>query len=408
MVRLGLGVGIVALLLFNINRGSARIEFDVPPASVAEGAVYTPGTNSTLNLIVLEPLALGQRLVAQGQGIKDADLPAQGVLSLVQGDGPNTLAWSARTVRLCGLRILGHTFHQAWNHRLLLLGGVMLFFLVLIMCAVRWKLILEAHDIHLPWGKTITVFFIGHFFNAFMFGSTGGDIVKAYYAARETGHKKAEAVATVFIDRVVGLAALVVLAATPMLFRLNFFLAHTRTRWALVFIGGLAVGVVGAFILMLLIKYFMDRWRWLRRLLATRIGAIVKRVYDSFYMCLTHPALLMKIFPLSLAIQFVIVIMMVFLGEALTINRPFIDYLSLTPTINALGCVPVTPGGLGLREYASVFFFDVVGVPATKAMPLSLSVYATMLLWSLVGGIIFMVKGSSAPEAFKEPTSQDG
>ena len=43
------------------------------------------------------------------------------------------------------------------------------------------------------------------FFNAFLLGSTGGDLLKAYYAARETHHKKTEAVVTVFVDRIIGL-----------------------------------------------------------------------------------------------------------------------------------------------------------------------------------------------------------
>jgi uncharacterized protein (TIRG00374 family) len=407
-VRLGIGIGIVALLLLNINRGSARIEFHVPRATVAEGAMYAPGTNSPLSFIVLDAADDADTITVLATGAKELDLPEQGVLVRTQGEGPDTLPWSGRRIDVCGLRILGDTFVQARHRWLLLLCGVGAFFLCLVLCAVRWKFILDAHDIHLPWGKTVSVFMIGHFFNAFMFGATGGDVVKAYYAARETGHKKAEAVATVFIDRVVGLAALILLAAGTMLFRLKFFLADTRTRWALVFIGGLAVGVVGAFVAMLIVKRFMDRWLWLQRMLATRVGSIFKRVYDSFYLCLTHPSLLMKIFPLALFIQFIIVVMMFFLGEALSVNRPFVDYLSLTPTINALGCVPVTPGGLGLREYAAVFFMDVVGVPATRSMPMSLSVYAIMLFWSLVGGLVFMVKGASAPQAFEEPVGEDG
>jgi hypothetical protein len=41
---------------------------------------------------------------------------------------------------------------------------------------------------------------VAHFFNSFLLGSTGGDLMKAYYAARETHHKKTEAVMTVFAD----------------------------------------------------------------------------------------------------------------------------------------------------------------------------------------------------------------
>jgi uncharacterized membrane protein YbhN (UPF0104 family) len=73
------------------------------------------------------------------------------------------------------------------------------------------------------------------------------------------------------------------------------------------------------------------------------------------------------------------------------------DYLSLGPTINAVGALPITPGGLGLRELAAVTYLGIVGVPAVKAMPLSLMLYATMLFWSLFGGVVFMLSSGKKP-----------
>ena len=45
----------------------------------------------------------------------------------------------------------------------------------------------------------------------------GGDLMKAYYAARETHHKKTEAVTAVFVDRLVGLWAMLLFAGAMML-----------------------------------------------------------------------------------------------------------------------------------------------------------------------------------------------
>src|SRR2546430_8221736 len=54
------------------------------------------------------------------------------------------------------------------------------------------------------------------FFNAFLLGSTGGDVIKAWYVAHETHHKKAEAVATVVVDRLIGLLALFIITLIMM------------------------------------------------------------------------------------------------------------------------------------------------------------------------------------------------
>ena len=81
---------------------------------------------------------------------------------------------------------------------------------------VRWRIVLEAQGLHLPLGRATRISFVAQFFNSFLLGSTGGDLIKAYYAARETHHKKTEAVTTVFVDRLVGLWAMLLFAGLMM------------------------------------------------------------------------------------------------------------------------------------------------------------------------------------------------
>ena len=76
--------------------------------------------------------------------------------------------------------------------------------LALLFGVVRWRIVLAAQGLHLPLGRATRISFVAQFFNSFLLGSTGGDLIKAYYAARETHHKKTEAVTTVFVDRLVG------------------------------------------------------------------------------------------------------------------------------------------------------------------------------------------------------------
>ena len=65
----------------------------------------------------------------------------------------------------------------------------------------RWRMVLRVHGLHLTFGRALRISLIAQFFNAFLLGSTGGDLMKAYYAARQTDHKKTEAVVTVLADR---------------------------------------------------------------------------------------------------------------------------------------------------------------------------------------------------------------
>jgi uncharacterized membrane protein YbhN (UPF0104 family) len=78
--------------------------------------------------------------------------------------------------------------------------------------ALRWRMVLRVQGLDLPVGRTLEISLVAQFFNAFLLGSTGGDLLKAYYAARETHHKKTEAVVTVLVDRIIGLFSMLLFA----------------------------------------------------------------------------------------------------------------------------------------------------------------------------------------------------
>ena len=407
LARFALGAGIVVLLLRRIDSGSVRVTFAVPATSVCEGAVYADASDPARRYLVLEALVQGRELRALAQPPAGAQAPASGALQRVAGGGPDRLAWSACRSAPCGLRLLGHAFRGAAHAWPLLVLAVGTYLVCLCLVAVRWRCILVAQGLPLAWGKTLKYLFIGQFFNAFMFGATGGDVVKAYYVSRETHGRKTEAAATVFVDRATGMVALAILAAGFMLLRWDLFIASVEGRYALVFVGAMAAACLLGFALLWSVDRLTRAGGAPARLARSRPGQMALRVHAAFYGCFTHPALLAKTLAASVLNQLAILFMMYCLGTALAMERPFLDYLAIGPTVNSIGAVPITPGGLGLREYAAVTYFALVGVPATKAFALSLSVYATMLLWSLVGGLVFLFSGGSSAEVLKESAAEE-
>ncbi len=282
-----------------------------------------------------------------------------------------------------------------------LLAGLACFMGCMLLCTVRWHVLLRAQGLPLPFGRTFVLHFIGHFFNSFLFGVTGGDLVKAYFAARETRHKKAEAVSTILIDRVIGLLALIALVVVVMIARLPFFLAQRETRAALAFFFAMFVGAaVGIFLVFR--QDLFARWPLLARLRdTTSVGAVLGRMYRAFQIVLTHPSTLWMTLGLSLANHLALVATAAMLGRAMDLQLRFLDYLTILPLVNAVAAVPLTPGGLGTREAAAKILFGVVGVPASRAVLLSLLMYGMVLFWSLVGGLIYM---ANAMHGLKRPT----
>jgi len=221
-------------------------------------------------------------------------------------------------------------------------------------------------------------------------GGTSGDLIKAVYVAREVPDKKTEVVSTVFIDRILGLFGLIILCVIVMAARIEFFLSYRETRAALVFnLLLLLVVVAGSFIIF---KHdLVKRWPFFARIeKTTEIGRILAKAYSAFHVCINYPGILRNTVLLSIANHLLFIVCARLIGQALGLNIGFIDYLAVFPVINAIAAIPVTPGGLGMREGAAIFLLGALNVPAAAALALSLLVYLTMLFWAFIGGLVYM------------------
>jgi uncharacterized protein (TIRG00374 family) len=294
--------------------------------------------------------------------------------------------------------------HWPW-----LAAGLGVLLTALGLCLIRWKLVLEAMDLHLSWPRATAVFLIGHFFNSFMPGGTGGDLIKAYYTARETHHRKTEAVATIFIDRTTGLMALIVIVLLTILIRCRFFLSYRLTQWAAGIAGGICLAAGVGLILLFSKDLFREGTCWSRWRQKSRLAKpldILARAYATFYTCRQKPGLIVRTVAISSVNHFLIISSAYCAARALEVNLPYIDFISLVPIISIAGSLPLTPGGLGVREGMSIHLFALLGIPQGKAFFIMDLPYLGMLFWGLCGGLIFIFYAASAkrnPDLDQDP-----
>lgn len=286
-------------------------------------------------------------------------------------------------------------------------GAILCFLGCLTFATERWKRILAAHGMPLSFAKTFELSLIGQFFNAFMFGAVGGDAIKAFIVARVFSDRKTEAVTTIFIDRMIGMLALIGLATAVLLVRLKFFLRYPETRTV-------AYALCAALLLTLAVLFMAFRRNIFEQFPAFRtlelrspLGGILSRIYRAFHACLTHRGLLTATLLLSLVNHLLLILGIFLLGLGLQIRtvpqiappRPAVlqavaelgTYLTVFPVVNGIASVPATPGGLGTRDAAAKFLLGVseFNVPSSRAVTLSLLTYAVTLFWSLAGGIVY-------------------
>ena len=103
--------------------------------------------------------------------------------------------------------------HSRKGHLLL---AVLLFAPVPFLQSLRFLMMFRAQDIHLSFAECTRLCLAGNFLNFVALGSTGGDLVKAYYVCRHTD-RRTEAVTTVMLDRIVGLTGLAALVGLCIL-----------------------------------------------------------------------------------------------------------------------------------------------------------------------------------------------
>jgi uncharacterized membrane protein YbhN (UPF0104 family) len=270
--------------------------------------------------------------------------------------------------------------------------GVAFFGMGLACGALRWWALLRALALPIRGGRALQLYAVGHFFNGLVPGTTGGDVLKAACAAADCPGRRPEAVASIVAERVIGLAALCLLAAGVAALFPSFYGRAPELQVLRGFALLLGFGAVAGLGLL----FGVD---WLRRAEDDagpdagwwrRVAGVAVRLYRAMRLCAARPRVLGAAFLLSLVNHLCHVACAAALGSALGLRLTPADYLAAMPLVNALSAVPLTPGGAGIRETAAVAVLSLAGVPAAGATALSLLLYGVMLAWAAAGGVCYV------------------
>jgi uncharacterized protein (TIRG00374 family) len=161
-------------------------------------------------------------------------------------------------------------------------------------------------------------------------------------------------------------------------------------KLALIFNSILLAAMVVGF-LVLFRRNLLEHWVFFKRLEEkTALGRIIGKAYHTFHLCMTHPVLLAKTLLISVANHGCYLVMVYFLGLGLGVRLSFFDYVTAFLIINAVAAIPLTPGGLGMREGMAIFILGVFDVAPASAFSLSILIYAAIVAWGLISGIVYL------------------
>jgi uncharacterized protein (TIRG00374 family) len=258
--------------------------------------------------------------------------------------------------------------------------------------AWKWGLVLAFRGRPLPFRRRLRHYAVGLFFNNVLPTSIGGDAVRAWEAARDTG-EVAEAAGSVVTERLVAGAALGLTALAGLPF------AGPTPGLALLVLAFLAVNLVlvGLFALPRVAESVASavlpaRLEGARAAVAATVAAVRAS--------LRAPRLLVPLVLLSVAFQLLVAVVNVCLFAAMGVPVSLARCAVYTPIVFALTMLPVSISGLGVREAAYAFFFAQAGVGPAESVAASLLFFAVVAVSSLPGAPLFVL---GRPRAGRPP-----
>ena len=275
-----------------------------------------------------------------------------------------------------------------------LVAGAVSTVAALAVSAWKWQLLLRAAGLTVSTGIVFDAYLVGQFFNNVLPSNVGGDVARAQIVGRASGHLATVAGTIVGERLIAGVAlvatALAALAASPRL-------AGTV---------GDAVGATAVVFACLTIACAVPalRARAVRALGSQGWRGAVARSIEALGASLSRTSVVGPVFALSVVFQGLVIAVAWTGFRAVGVDVPIDATVALIPVISAIQLLPVSVGGLGVREGAyAVLFGACCATPAPMAVAASLAFAGIVGFVSLAGGVRFALQGrESTPTAFPE------
>ena len=285
----------------------------------------------------------------------------------------------------------------------LLLASLAVIPITVMFTTLRWHRLLRALGIGMSLSRAFVLNMVGAFYNSFMPGSTGGDVLKAYYAAKSAPQQRTAAVMSVIIDRVLGLIALVILGGSLAAIQYARAGDHTDPSSR----ACLQVAIAAATMLTcMVVGLWVLYSTWLRRLLS--IGAIVRRmpmqdklrkIVDVLRLYRERPALMLWAVLITFPVHVTVVLSAMLAGNAFGLPISNWYYFIVVPVIVLTGAIPITPQGVGVMEAFAFYMTKQQGATVNEALALTMSIRLVGMALNLLGGVFVLRGGYHTPTA---------
>jgi|GEM_PF-2615034 len=273
----------------------------------------------------------------------------------------------------------------------LLLIAFALNMVVVLLMAFRWRILYNVINTPPPYGRLVKVTVVSIFFNTILPSVIGGDTYRTLNLGRHENNSvnMERSFAIVFVDRIIGLIALMMLGCFGLVF--NSILDIPPI------VSILTISLLLFFIIVLLLsmdkniyKLLINSIRWLPSQYVQRIDTLLLRVQSNISVYRNHKLLLIEGIIISFAQRFCWLFSGYYVAVALHLDITVMTFILFLPIIEIIRLIPLTIQGIGVREGLFILFFGSVGVSNSDAVLLATIIYLLPSLIGVFGGGIYL------------------
>ncbi len=268
-----------------------------------------------------------------------------------------------------------------------------------VLMGIKWGVLLRIAGVRLSYPRIVAVYYQGSFVGTLMPSHIGGDLLRAWLVARDSGIRY-PVFASLVMERLVGFLSAVNWALFGAVLLIVWF---DPDRWLFWSGLGLVAAVVGnaLFVLSLhdrthdFVLGMLGRWHRLR------IGAVLHKFYEAYAQFSRDPGRLLLNFLLTLAEHFLQMAIVFAIAASLDVTASPVMFFAATAVYLLIFRIPVAPDGWGVGEATAIGVFALIGVTAENAFAMSVTGHALILV-AVLPGLLFFLLRRQRPAALVE------
>jgi hypothetical protein len=286
------------------------------------------------------------------------------------------------------------------SNKTLLLAALLCYALAVATGAVKWGILLRSVGIPITPRQLFTYQWIAEFFNNFLPGQMGGDVMRGVALASDT-QRRADAAASVLIDRFIGLMIFTTAATIGSIGVLLWgrpnrspFIGDQRFYMQLVALGSAALTLM----LLTLIAGLLSRRikRWIDNILSAlpllaRLSPMWQKIATSFNAHRAQASALLRSASGSALIVLLTSLTLWLIAQAIQPGSvSFLELFVINPMIVFVLIVPLSPGGIGVRQGALAVLFWLIGASYDLGVAVALVQQLITYLVGIPGGLLWL------------------